>query len=382
MCAMTLKAVKAKHGDALILSADGATVLIDGGPSSVYNDFLKDHIEALDGGAEPPIIDLIMVSHIDSDHIQGILDLTSDMIDANEEETRPPAIITRAWVNSFSDTLEKSGVETKSESMAKTSSLASAFDEDDDLEDAVEGHTKLVLSSVRQGRNLRRNLKTLAIPINLRFENKMAIAGADGEPWKQGDLSITVVGPTSAEVKKLKERWAKDLKKIKEKEADKQTAAAALDRSVFNLSSIVCIAEVGSKSMLLTGDARGDMILKWLAERGGPYAYDLLKLPHHGSDRNMTSEVFEKITAKHYIVSGDGKHGNPEPEMFRMLFEARGDADYLIHMTYSSEEIKQHRDYKKHHLDEALDLVLAAEPWRKSKLRWPAAGETSISVTP
>ena len=95
----------------------------------------------------------------------------------------------------------------------------------------------------------------------------------------------------------------------------------------------------------------------------------------------MTSEVFRKITAKHYIVSGDGKHGNPEPEMFRMLFEARGDADYKIHMTYSPEEIKQHRDYKKNQLDEALDQVLAAEPWRKRKLCCPGAGENSFSVT-
>lgn len=263
MCAMKLKAVKAKHGDALILTASGATVLIDGGPSTVYNDFLKDHIEAIGDGAEPPTIDLMMVSHIDSDHIQGILDLTSDMIDANEEEMRPPAVITRAWLNSFSDTLVKIGVDTRQESTANSASLASSIDEDDDLAESVNDHTKLVLSSVRQGRNLRRDLKTLSIPINLRFENHMAIAGANDTPWTQGELSISVIGPTKKEVEKLKKRWKKDLEKIKKKEADKNAAAASLDTSVFNLSSIVCIAEAGGKSILLTGDARGDIVLDW-----------------------------------------------------------------------------------------------------------------------
>ena len=381
MCSMTIKAIKAKHGDAMILTADGATVLIDGGPSGVYNDFLKEHIEALGTGGEPPEIDLMMVSHIDSDHIQGILDLTSDMIDANEEEMRPPAVITRAWLNSFSDTLVKLEVENKRDSTARVTSLASAWDEDDELEAHIDGHTKLVLSSVRQGRNLRRDLKMLSTPVNLRFNNGMAIAGTDEGPWQQGELSITVIGPTMKEVEKLKKRWAKDLAKIKKKEADRRAATVGLDTSVFNLSSIVCIAEAGGKTMLLTGDARGDTILRWLEERGGPFEYDLLKLPHHGSDRNMTSEVFKKIKAKHYLVSGDGRHGNPEPEMFRMLFQARGNADYKIHMTYSPEEIKRHKEYKKHNLDVALDEVLAEFPQSKEILQWPKEGETSISVT-
>ena len=196
------------------------------------------------------------------------------------------------------------------------------------------------------------------------------------------DSSISVIGPTKKEVEKLKKRWKKDLEKIKKKEADKNAAAASLDTSVFNLSSIVCIAEAGGKSILLTGDARGDIVLDWLESRGGPFEFDVFKLPHHGSDRNMKPEVFEKITAKHYLVSGDGKHGNPEPEMFKMLFEARGDSDYEIYLTYSLEEIKSHKDYKKHNLDKKLDKVINEESWRKSKLRWPENDETSITVEP
>ena len=380
MPAMTLKAVKAKFGDALILTTDDATVLIDGGPAGVYKKFLSKHIALMDdGGMDPPEIDLMMISHIDSDHIAGILDITGDMVEADEDDARPPARIAQAWLNSFSDTLVQNGLESQSSSDAAPASMASAFDTDDDLAAEVDGHTKMVLSSVKQGRNLRRDLNTLSVPINAMFANKMAIAGT-ADSWEKGGLKITVVGPTQKEVDRLKARWAKDLKKILKKEADKKAAAQSMDSSVFNLSSIVCIAEAGDKSILLTGDARGDTMLNWLEERGGPLEFDVFKLPHHGSDRNVTVPMFEKIKAKHYLVSGDGKHGNPEPAMFDMLFRARGDKDYTIHMTYSPDELKAHKEFLKHDLGAALAAVLDAEPWRRDKLRFPGDGETSITL--
>ena len=186
MTSMTLKAVKAKYGDAMILTAGGATVLIDGGPPGVYNRYLRKHLEMLDdGGYEPPEIDLMMVSHVDSDHIAGIMDLTQDMREAEDEDAKPPARIHRAWLNSFSDTLVKSGLETTSGAGASPASMAGAAEDDAIVAEKLDGHTKLVLSSVNQGRTLRTNLKALSIPINAMFENKMAIAGA-AAPWKKG----------------------------------------------------------------------------------------------------------------------------------------------------------------------------------------------------
>ena len=38
---------------------------------------------------DPPEIDLMMISHIDSDHIAGILDMTGDMVEADEDDARP-----------------------------------------------------------------------------------------------------------------------------------------------------------------------------------------------------------------------------------------------------------------------------------------------------
>lgn len=386
MPAMTLTALRAKHGDALLLTADGATVLIDGGPPGVYNRSLRPALAALDaGGVEPPVIDLLMVSHIDSDHIAGVLDLTGDMIDAEQEERRKPVRIRRVWFNSFADTIARTGLATPSAASASAASVASAF-EDMDVPGADHGCCGMVLSSVGQGRGLRRDLDTLSIEVNAWFDGRLALAGAAATPWTKNGLEIEVIGPTGAEVDKLKKEWAKQLPKILKKEAEAASLAAAaqsLDRSVFNLSSIVVIARAGGKSMLLTGDARGDMILRWLEAAGYPGGrahFDVVKLPHHGSDRNVTPEFFEKVTADHYVVSGDGKHGNPEPGMFDMLFAARGQGDYEVCMTYSVDEIMRHRDYKKDGKGIELGRVLDVQAWRRGRLKAPVTSTGSISV--
>ena len=70
---------------------------------------------------------------------------------------------------------------------------------------------------------------------------------------------------------------------------------------------------------------------------------DVLKGPHHGSDRNVEPIFFSRITADHYVFSGNGEHGNPERETLQMLLEERGDEDYTVHLTYPIDEIDVER---------------------------------------
>ena len=158
-----------------------------------------------------------------------------------------------------------------------------------------------------------------------------------------------------AEVDALRKKHVEWLTKLK-KEGTKpsEVLAAYVDKSVPNLSSLVLLAEVGDKRMLLTGDARGDKILEGLQvaglmKKGGTVEIDLLKVPHHGSSNNLDDDFFTRIIARHYVFSGDGEHGNPERETMEMLFKARGDADYTIHLTYPIDEIDKARqaDWKK-----------------------------------
>jgi hypothetical protein len=91
--------------------------------------------------------------------------------------------------------------------------------------------------------------------------------------------------------------------------------------------------------MLLTGDGRGDDILAGLKQ---PKIHvDLFKLPHHGSDRNVSTEMFRRITADWYVVSGDGRDGNPEPATLAMIAEARGKEKYTLVFTNPTPEVKK-----------------------------------------
>jgi hypothetical protein len=101
-----------------------------------------------------------------------------------------------------------------------------------------------------------------------------------------------------------------------------------------------------SPTMLLTGDARGDKIIAGLRDAGylsgaadEHLHVDILKVPHHGSDRNVKREFFEKISADVYIVSGDGKHANPDRSTFEWIIESRRPQDdFRIVTTYGIDE--------------------------------------------
>jgi len=127
------------------------------------------------------------------------------------------------------------------------------------------------------------------------------------------------------------------MKKKKHVAEAQAIAADFVDKSVYNLSSIVVLASLGGRSMLLTGDARGDFVLDGLRDAGlltnGKIHVDLLKVPHHGSVRNVRRDFFEQVTADHYVISADGRHDNPDVKMLQMLTEARGAAEYTIHLT-------------------------------------------------
>ncbi len=378
MTDIKLTVVRAKHGDAMLLQHKKTTILIDGGARGVYRKFLRKHLKQLGKGSRPAEIDLMMISHIDSDHIAGILDLTDELIDAENESSMPIVKIKEAWHNSFADTIVIQTDSNKSAIREESLELADIADNNPLISNHMPD-AKVVLSSVPQGRRLRNDLGRLKIPLNKGFTKSIILKENQKKIWKKKGLSLTVIGPRQKQLEKLRKKWAKLLPKILAKEKEAALAASSsLDTSVFNLASIVAIAKIGDTRMLFTGDARGDMILEWLVESGfgEKVHFDVIKLPHHGSDRNVSPEFFSRVTADHYIMSGNGKHGNPEPETFEMLFSARPELNYQIYLTYSPDELNSHRDFDKL----AFKKVLNRDPLRQKCLRFPDTQDLSIVI--
>lgn len=321
----SLEALRAKHGDSLLLHygdpKEPRLIVIDGGPSGVYKDALKPRLEELREEAGGKLtIEILMVSHLDSDHVRGVLDFSRDLL--KKPEMQAGYRVKTLWQNAFEDVVEGA---TDPAEVAEVG--------------AVPAELEATVASVNEGRQLRDNAEGLEWKPNKGFDRFVLATGKKGVVIDLDPLRLTVVGPRQEELDALREAWAKEVKKLKKaKPAEASEIAAYLDDSVYNLSSIVCIAELGKRRMLLTGDARGDKILASLEAGGffdsdGKMELDLLKVPHHGSSRNLEPEFFKRLPAKHLVISANGDYGNPDVETLEMISAARGKEEFTLHLT-------------------------------------------------
>jgi hypothetical protein len=193
--------------------------------------------------------------------------------------------------------------------------------------ESVMSDTAVSLNGIPEGNKLRQLAQLLEIPPNTDLPEPIVVDPTGG-PVTFANLELTVVGPTQANLDALKEEWEKWLDKHEDAIADGDPKVMAnADRSVPNLSSICVVAAADGRRVLLTGDARSDHILDGLRSRqlldnSGHAHFDVLKMPHHGSDRNMTKAFLRNVTADKYVLSANGKYGNPDLATLIWLVEA------------------------------------------------------------
>ena len=341
---------RARKGDCLLLHygtpADPGLAVIDGGPSGVYLPHLKprlDEVRAARGlsAGDPLPVDLLMISHVDDDHVNGLLELTGELVEAADAGRRLPLRIRSVWHNTFDDVVGKSaegarvrGRQPVRPRLARRRSRRGG--PRPGRRESAGGH--------RPGHPLPRRYAQAEAPSQPRFDGRLVMAAKGAAALDMGKgLSFIVAGPMKPELVALQKKHDAFLT-AKAKKKQEAALAAFTDSSVPNLSSLVVLARVGDRRILLTGDARGDKILEGLElagalKPGKTLHVDVLKMPHHGSDRNMEQSFLERITADHYVMSGNGEHGNPERETLDMLRRARGNAAYTIHLTYPVKEI-------------------------------------------
>lgn len=351
----SLEVLQAKHGDCLILhygdENNPKLIVIDGGPGGVYRNHLKPRLLEIKNTLSPNDklpISMIMVSHMDDDHVNGVLDLTNEVTSALEDQEEPDFDIENMWFNSFDDIIGNLEIPNLSNISASTQSINIALLPS--LFSSIDHHHSAVISSTSQGRQLRKDADFMNAMVNFPFgdiaNGKANLVRFDSSNpiinWNT-NLKIEVVHPNEQRLKEMQEKWDKDLKKAKDN-GDNSIIFASLgdrDKSPFNLASIVCLMELDGKTILLTGDSRDDDIISGLETAGkldaqGKLHVDILKIPHHGSDKNVSRSFFEKITADHYIISGNGRHHNPDKATLVMLEEGTGIVnhnDFTIHMT-------------------------------------------------
>jgi hypothetical protein len=324
MALFALEALEARSGDALMVhfgtAADPRLMLVDGGFATTYSDVLRPRLDAIRASRDPNLeqpllIDHVVVSHIDDDHITGIVRLCRELRDAAQQGDPPRYAIGRMWHNAFRDSLAQLTQEVPAPRPVVDQGEARA-------------------SGVAAGRELRDSVEFLGRESNPPFNG--FVVGPRRVDLGHG-LSATVVGPSQKELDELRREWREHVQPRIER-GEIAEAAAFVDNSATNLSSIVIHLRQGDRAMVLTGDGRGDHTLQGLEsggllDAGGQLEVDVLKLPHHGSDRDVDRIYFERIVADHYVISANGANSNPSELTLRLLVETQAERAYTIHLT-------------------------------------------------
>jgi hypothetical protein len=309
----------ARHGDCVLVHWDhDRLMLVDGGPEPVYCTTLRPHLSTLAHAIGLPLaLEVVCVTHVDDDHIAGVLQLLREMRRTRRDGLPEPFAIKRIWHNSVEELVD-----------AAAPGLAASVQPivNEARADAVVG------ASYTQGQGVRDDAAALGLAGNTPFRGPIT-AGASATI---GGLTVSIVAPNLGAVEQLAEKW----REAKQSNDGSVIAQAYRDRSVPNLSSISMHLRYATFTALLTGDALGKHVLTGLEETGlvpagGRLHVDVLQVPHHGSHNNVERAFFEHIWADHYVLSADGiKHHHPSEETLAWIVESRGvDDGYTVHLT-------------------------------------------------
>ncbi|HEY5368099.1 MAG TPA: MBL fold metallo-hydrolase [Hanamia sp.] len=264
-------------------------ILIDCGTEkgNKYEGSLKKELIAIKERKEK--IDLWIITHIDDDHIGGILRFVKDQALFKEIDLSA----TRFWFN-YSD------------------------------HDYDTGTSPDNFKSVKQGIRLRELLKQKAL-LQQFITDELQLINFFG-------VKFSILSPNRQKFEDLVLEWKNEEIKIIEKKAasfkdaegndhdtkidDFDLELEESDTSTANASSIAFILEYKAKKFLFTADAHPQILENALSQLGysaeNKLHLEFMQVPHHGSKFNTSDGLLKIISCSNYIISADGfKHNLP-----------------------------------------------------------------------
>lgn len=323
---MKIKFLKAFNGDSILISFKdnegiNRNILIDGGVRDTYEMNIGAQRKLVDGELKTTIasirrngqfIDLLIITHIDDDHIKGILELFNK--DANAYK-----IIKEIWFNSGG--LIAESLQAK---------------ENEDLKLFINPDKKK-LTSIPQGIEFSKYIKAKGI-----WERKIII---QGDIHSKYGLDFRILSPSKIKLEKLLKEWEKE-------DPDLKTAAKLNDYSISlkefvendkfeedsafpNGSSIAFILTYNDKNLLFLGDAHPSIIVEGLQKfefsPENPLEAELVKISHHGSRGNTSVELLKYLKSRNYIISTNGrKDQHPHKQFLARLINEKNDCNIFF----------------------------------------------------
>lgn len=354
----------ARFGDAIWIEYGDRSsphyLLIDGGTAGTRHQIAS----MMKKAAHPqPRLDLLVITHIDRDHIEGVLGLL--------EQDSPGFVADEVWFNAFHHLPE---------------------------------NPEEIVFSPMQAERLTMRLAGLEWGWNQAFGGGAVCLPDDDLPEPvtlAGGMKITLLSPTSEALLRLRSEWEKEVQQAnlrQEKplptndeaipEADisfevptppdlEALAQAPFqeDTSIANASSIAFIAEFDGRRALFAADAPADGLLTSLERLSPdqPVSLDLLKVSHHGSRYTTSLPLIQKLSCSRYALSTNGsifKHPDQEA-IARVVMGSRERAHvYFNYLSprneiWGSDWLKNQFGYDTHFPgpgEQGITIDLAEEP--------------------
>ncbi len=295
---MKIKILPAGYGDAILVQWKSKekpfNILIDGGIQNTYTNAILPEIKQII--LQNAKINLLVTTHIDYDHITGVLKL----VNAIKNKELPLDIVKKWWFNG--------GILLDQYFHLPKDNLKAL---------ALPNQTSQnPLVSLRQGATLEDFLTSVQGYQSHPISNEL-------KPVKIGEAIIHFLSPDLITLNKLAKNWHKFLQleqspQVKAVRPDYGFPIEQLidfpqkkDASLFNASSIAFLLEYKDKSVLFLADATPEIYLsaiqKLIETRGiQKLKVDFVKLSHHGSKYSFHSELLKMIDCQHFIISTDG----------------------------------------------------------------------------
>lgn len=327
---ITVYLLPAHNGDAFLIEFGGDDgeshfIWVDGGLVRSYHEELKSLL--MEFPKNKDTIDLMVVTHIDADHIGGILAFV-------EDQQIPKDFVKQFWFNS-GRTLDR---------MFGGNGERSR---DIDLQSLMGTRSR----SISQGEKLEDFLTKHGgwhdIPIQA------------GQAFALYGAQLTLLSPNETSLRQLHSKWETESNQAQSRslvQGDHNKSLEELaqvpedeDDAVPNGSSIAFIFELANQRILLLGDSHPSDIVKALADLGytsrRPLHLTAVKLSHHASRRSISQDLLSVIRCNHYFVSTDGsRHGLPDKETFaKILLHPKRNRKQVITFTfnYSNEFLRE-----------------------------------------
>jgi len=352
----------AEAGDCSVLEFDNKEcIIIDCGYKSTYYNELKPLLIALKNkGCK---VTLLIITHIDQDHIEGAVELISE----NGDASNPRIIeIENIWFNGFANTIFANEIYDRHKKIQLSDMQRSKIKH---VNGQLEMQTASMSGNISANHSKRFEKLCLlhGYKMNNQFRQEVAKRCCEnatdvfGDTKNIGDARLTVLAPDVSSINKLAKRFHIELIKMfgkdysmpvdedfsyifekfgmfiydsddipvnisaSRKELEGWVGTSNLAKmNDINKASIVVKIEYKGYALLFTGDSDSDDWEEFLEDE-----YELIKISHHGTLK-PNQKIIERSVAVHTLISTNGMRGNhPENDLIARLILNGNDKIYF-----------------------------------------------------